>query len=166
MYLVEVGACDLQSGLASLHLYHLLLYCFEDGSYYYVWLRPVFLAPSLARSGFPASALSVCRRNLISPLSPPHPYKLTYFAADAQKRSAAPRRSIFVLLSSSSERGLSRRPFPRNANALCERAEISEIALSVATCKRLRRCSLFFLLFFLLGVLHFSCVFCMQMERL
>jgi hypothetical protein len=37
-----------------------------------------------------------------------------------------------------------RSPFPRNANALCERAEISEIALSVATRANGTDASLFF----------------------
>jgi hypothetical protein len=167
LYLLEVGACDLQSGL----LFTYTIFCFiaprmdliiMSGCVPYFWHPLSPLRISSFRTFCLQTKFNISSRRIQT---------LSYFAADAEKRAARWRCSlllatyVYLCCFLQAWRFIAQTArLSQNANALCERAEISEIALSVATSKRHRRFSL--LLFVLLSVLHFSCVFCMQIERL
>lgn len=144
MYLIEVGACDLQWASSLIPSSALLL----RG-----WILLLCLAASRIfgtlsrRSRFPASALSVCRRNLISL---PDASLQRIILLRTQKKPA--RRTALYYSAHTHEylccflRDLSHALFPRNAKTPRVCVQISEIALSAASSER--RHGLFFLTFF------------------
>lgn len=164
MYLVEVGACDLQSGL----LFTYTIFCFIASRMDLIIMSgcvPYFWHPLSRRSGFPASALSVCRRNLISPLAA-RIHTLSYFAADAAKKIS---RSTSLLFFCSQRtkylccflRGLSHKPLALSQMQMrCVKEQRLAKLLCLCGDEQTAQ-TLPFLLFVLLSVLHFSCVFCM-----